>query len=161
MKLETEYLGMCKLFKYAIKSYLKNLTWHGIPWNLLQHIGQLHIQGNKTLSPSFCCFYNTLHTSLLAWPFFSVHGIPILSFSLKCIKLQINSNRSIEIIESNIGVTKIQFFEKYDLSVGFCIIPISMKSANTTYISSLVTGFQSRILERNGMKLLACIFCAA
>ena len=33
-----------------------------------------------------------------------------------------------------------------------------MKSANKTYISSLVTGFQSRILERNGMKLLACIF---
>ena len=27
-----------------------------------------------------------------------------------------------------------------------------------TYISSLVTSFQSRILERNGMKLLACIF---
>ena len=26
MKLETEYLGMSKVFKYAIKSYLKNLT---------------------------------------------------------------------------------------------------------------------------------------
>ena len=31
MKLETEYLGMSKLFKYAIKSYLKNLTWRGMP----------------------------------------------------------------------------------------------------------------------------------
>ena len=42
--------------------------------------------------------------------------------------------------------------------MGLCIIPISMKSANTTYILSLlVTGFQSRILERNGMKLLVCI----
>ena len=65
-----------------------------------------------------------------------------------------------EIIEPKTGVHKIQFFENYERSVGFCIIPISMKSANTTYISSLVTGFQSRILERNGMNLLACIFCA-
>ena len=31
MKLETEYLGMSKPFKYAIKSYLKNLTWCGMP----------------------------------------------------------------------------------------------------------------------------------
>jgi len=31
MKLETEFLGMCKLFEYGIKSYLKNLTWCGIP----------------------------------------------------------------------------------------------------------------------------------
>jgi len=155
MKLETEYLRMTKLFKYAIKSYLKNLTWCGMPWNILQHTGQLHIRGTKTVSPSFYYFYNTLHTSLLAWP------VPKLSFLLKCIKLQIDSNWSIEIIEPNIGVAKIQFFEKYDRSVGFCIIPISMKSANKTYISSLVTGFQSRILERNGMKLLACIFCAA
>jgi hypothetical protein len=76
-------------------------------------------------------------------------------------KLQIDSNRSIEIIEPKIGVAKIQFFEKYDRCVGFCIIPINMKSANTTYTSSVVTGLQSRILERNGMKLLACIFCAA
>jgi hypothetical protein len=58
------------------------------------------------------------------------------------------------------AVAKIQFFEIYDRSVCFCTIPINMKSANTTYISSVVTGFQSRILERNGMKLLACIFCA-
>ena len=31
MKLETEYSGMSKLFKYVIKSYLKNLTWCGMP----------------------------------------------------------------------------------------------------------------------------------
>jgi hypothetical protein len=31
MKLETEYFGMPKLFKYAIKSYLKNLAWSGMP----------------------------------------------------------------------------------------------------------------------------------
>jgi len=31
MKLETEYLGMSKLFEYAIKSYLKNLTLCGMP----------------------------------------------------------------------------------------------------------------------------------
>jgi hypothetical protein len=42
--------------------------------------------------------------------------------------------------------------------VGFCIVPINMKSANTTYISSVMTGFQSRILEHNGMELIACIF---
>jgi len=70
MELETEYLGMSKVFKYAMKSYFKNVTLCGMPWNLLQHIGQLHIRGTKTLSPSFCCFCNTLHTSLLAWPFF-------------------------------------------------------------------------------------------
>jgi len=70
MKLQTEYLGMSKLFKYGIKSYLKNITWCGMPWNILQHTGQLHIQGTKTLSPSFSCFCYTLHTSLMAWPFF-------------------------------------------------------------------------------------------
>jgi hypothetical protein len=31
MKLETEYLGMCNLFEYAIKSYLRNLTLCGMP----------------------------------------------------------------------------------------------------------------------------------
>jgi hypothetical protein len=31
MKLETEYLGMPKLFKYATKSYLRNLTCCGMP----------------------------------------------------------------------------------------------------------------------------------
>jgi hypothetical protein len=31
MKLETECLGMSKLFKCAIKSYLKDLTWFGMP----------------------------------------------------------------------------------------------------------------------------------
>ena len=31
MKLQTEYLRMSKLFKYAIKSCLKNLTWCGMP----------------------------------------------------------------------------------------------------------------------------------
>ena len=60
----------------------------------------------------------------------------------------VDSNRSIEVIEPKIGVTKI-FFGKYEHSVDFCIIPISMKSANTTDILSLVTGFQSHILERN------------
>ena len=70
MKLETKYLGMSKLFKYPIQSYLKNFTWCEMPWNFLQHIGLLHIRGTKTLSPFFYCFYNTLHTSLMAWPFF-------------------------------------------------------------------------------------------
>jgi len=31
MKLGTEYLGMSMLFKYAIKSFLKNLAWCGMP----------------------------------------------------------------------------------------------------------------------------------
>jgi len=31
MKLETEYLGMSKLFKYAIISYFKNVTLCGMP----------------------------------------------------------------------------------------------------------------------------------
>ena len=69
MKLGTKYLGMSKLFKYPIKSYLKNLSWCEMPWNILQHIGLIHIRGIKTLSPSFYCFCSTLHTSLLTWPF--------------------------------------------------------------------------------------------
>jgi hypothetical protein len=31
MKLETQYSGMSKLFEYAIKLYLKNLVWCGMP----------------------------------------------------------------------------------------------------------------------------------
>jgi len=31
LKLETEYLEMSNLFKYAIKSYLRNLTLCGMP----------------------------------------------------------------------------------------------------------------------------------
>ena len=31
MKLETTCLGMCKIFKYPIKFYLKNLTWCEMP----------------------------------------------------------------------------------------------------------------------------------
>ena len=92
MKLETEYLGMSKPFKYAKKSYLKNLTWCGMSWNILQHIGQLHIRGTKTLSPSFYCFYNTLHTSLLAWPFFFVGGI----LSGKCLSTRCGTFLSVE-----------------------------------------------------------------
>jgi hypothetical protein len=53
------------------------------------------------------------------------------------------------------------FFAKYDHSVGFCIIPISMKSASTTYISSVVTGFLSRILDWNKMLSADRIFCSA
>jgi len=70
MKLETKYLGMSKLFEYPIKSYIKNLTWCEMSLNILQHIRLPHIRGTKTPSPSFYCFCNTLHTSLLAWPFF-------------------------------------------------------------------------------------------
>jgi len=36
--------------------------------------------------------------------------VPIFSLLLKCIKLQIDSNQSIEIIEPKIGFAKIQFF---------------------------------------------------
>ena len=69
MKLETKYLGMSKLSKHPIQSYLENLTWCEMPWNFLHHIGLLHIRCTKTLSPFFYCFYNTLHTSFMAWPF--------------------------------------------------------------------------------------------
>jgi len=72
-----------------------------------------------------------------------------------------DSNRSIEIIEPMIGVAKIYFFEKYERSVGFGITSIRMKSAKTSYISSLFTGLLSRLQERKVMKPLACIFCVA
>ena len=58
-------------------------------------------------------------------------------------------------------VAQTEFIEKYDHSVGFCIIPNSTKSFITTYISSLVTGFQSHILKWNGMRLLAHTFSSA
>jgi len=74
------------------KILLKNLTWCGMPWKILQHIGQLHIRGTKTLSPSFYCFYNTLHTSLLACPFFSVGGI----LSRKCLSSSPGTFLSVE-----------------------------------------------------------------
>ena len=83
MKLKTKYLGMSKLFEYPIKSYLTNLTWCEMPWNILQHIGLLHIRGTKTLSPSFCCFCSTIHTSLLAWPFFFCRWYSFWKMSFK------------------------------------------------------------------------------
>ena len=83
MKLETKYLGMSTLFEYLIKSYLKNLTWCEMPWNFRQHLGLLHILGTKTLFPSFYCFCNTLHTSLLAWPFFFCRWYSFWKMSFK------------------------------------------------------------------------------
>ena len=65
MNLETEYLGMSKLFKYAIKSYFKNVTLCAMPWNFLQHIGQLHIRGTKSLLPSVAF---VTHYTPLCWP---------------------------------------------------------------------------------------------
>ena len=59
-----------------------------------------------------------------------------------------------------IGVARIEFFKKYGHILGFCIVPISLKSALTTYISSIVTGFQSCILKQKRMRLLAQIFCS-
>jgi len=91
MELETKYLGMSKLFKYPIQSSLKNLTWCAMPWNILQHIGLLHIRGTKTLSPFFYCFYNILHTSLMAWTFF-VGGI----LSGKCLSRSRGTFLSVE-----------------------------------------------------------------
>jgi len=46
----------------------------------------------KTLSPSFYCFYNTLHTSLLACAFFSVGGI----LSGKCLSSSHSTFLSVE-----------------------------------------------------------------
>jgi hypothetical protein len=57
-----------KLFEYGIKSYLK-IEFGVECLETFFNTGQLHIRGTKTLFPSFYCFYNTLNTSLLAWPF--------------------------------------------------------------------------------------------
>jgi hypothetical protein len=81
---------MSKLFEYAIKSYLKNLTWCGMPWNI-QHIGQLHIQDTKILYPSFYCFCNTLHTSVGLAFFLQNDSLEISWLSLPC---SISSARS-------------------------------------------------------------------
>jgi len=89
MKLETKYLRMSTIFKYPIQSYLKYLTWCEMPWNVLQHIGLLHIRGTKTLSPFFCCFYKTP----LWWHgLFSVGGI----LSGKCLSRSRGTYLSVE-----------------------------------------------------------------
>lgn len=69
MKLEVKYLRTSKLFEYAIKSYFRDLAWCGMSWNNVQHKVQCDSQEIKTLSPSIHWFYNTMHISLLAWPF--------------------------------------------------------------------------------------------
>ena len=51
------------------------------------------------------------------------------------------SNLSSEMTEPKTGVTSGGFREKYSLRLGFCTIPISMKSDSTTCISSVVTSF--------------------
>ena len=66
MKLGTEYLGMSKLLKHAIKSYLKNLTWCGTPWNFLQHIGRFTFGAPKhCLLPSIDFI---IHYTPPCWP---------------------------------------------------------------------------------------------
>ena len=69
MKLVPKNSRTSNLFKYAIKSYVKNLAWCEMSWNSPQHKVQPDNQGTKTLSPSFCCVCSTPHTFLLAWPF--------------------------------------------------------------------------------------------
>jgi hypothetical protein len=41
-----------------------------------------------------------------------------------------------------------KFFEKYDLSVGFCIMPVNMDRGKTTYILSIVTSSLFLILKQ-------------
>ena len=91
MKLETKYLGMSKLFKYPIRSYLKNLTWCEMPWNILQHIGLLHIRAPKhCLLPSIVFI---THYTPLCWPgLFSVGGI----LSGKCLSRSRGTFLSVE-----------------------------------------------------------------
>ena len=70
MKHEARHLRTSKLFEYAIKSYIRDLACCGMSWNNVQHKVQCDIEDTKTLSPSIHCFCNTMHISLLAWPFF-------------------------------------------------------------------------------------------
>jgi len=75
-------------------------------------------------------------------------------------KFQIDLNQSIEVTLPKIVVAGVEFFEKNDHSVDFFIVPISLKSALTTHVSSLVTCFQSCILKQKRMRLIAQIFCS-
>ena len=73
--------------------------------------------------------------------------VPILSLLSKCKKLQIDSNRSIEIIEPNIGVAKIDFFFKYDLSVihHFKATDLNYVMIAITFVSYFISSFQRHI----------------
>ena len=58
------------------------------------------------------------------------------------------SNLSSEMTEPKTGVTADGFREKYSLRLGFCTIPIGMKSASTAYISYAVTSCHSFTVDR-------------
>lgn len=68
MKPAAKYSRTSKLFEFATMSYLRNGAWCGMSWNGPRHKSNLIIRAQKD-SPSFCCVCNTLHTTLLAWPF--------------------------------------------------------------------------------------------
>jgi hypothetical protein len=57
---------------------------------------------------------------------------------IMCSNLQILSNLSTEITEPQMGMVTSLIFEKYDLRLNFCTIPMSMESASTVYIYSAV-----------------------
>jgi hypothetical protein len=68
LKLEARFLQVSNLFESVMKSCFKCVAWCGMSWYILQCKVQPDIQGIKTLSPSLCCVYNTLHTTSLDWP---------------------------------------------------------------------------------------------
>lgn len=59
-----------------------------------------------------------------------------------------HSNLSNKMTEPKTGVARCLFREKYNLTVGFCTVPISMNSDSTTHISSAVTDCRSFTLDR-------------
>ena len=67
-----------------------------------------------------------------------------------------------EMTKPKTGVTAGWIPEKYSLRLGFCTVPISMKSASNTYISSAVTSRHSFILDRlQKILLLDFLNCSA
>lgn len=60
------------------------------------------------------------------------------------------------------GEAKIQFLLKQDLNIGFCAMPMSIKTAKTTCISSSEIGFQSLIPDWNASWMPQdCMHCSA
>jgi len=76
-----------------------------------------------------------------------------LSVSIKCKNLQINSNLSVLITSANPGVDITLLFEKYELAVGFCTMPINKNRPNTVQISLSVRGVHDLTSDLNKRRL--------
>jgi hypothetical protein len=127
------------------------------------------IDAQRNLRVFFCHAWCRQHTSLLGWHFFLLYvfftesGFPSASWRWYHrhgdLTLRAALNTSTTSTKSNLNFrgSSSWFFENYNLRLGLCAIPISMKRCSKIYISSAVTGchlFTLQSLEK--LLLLKC-----